>query len=170
MVKRNMSIFDELTSEIYDWVDGNQNPENIKKDLMHTIEKALAEATERKFKTQLVALLKNYIQMAHGEEAANSLADEGYDKMAESVFAAVDDMMNEVKGYQKAAARLGVDKDECLVFEDSINGLRSGRAAGMKVVGLATTNIVEVIAPLSDIQIIDYRDTDYERLNSLLSD
>jgi len=72
--------------------------------------------------------------------------------------------------YQKAAARLGVDKDECLVFEDSINGLRSGRAAGMKVVGLATTNIVEVIAPLSDIQIIDYRDTDYERLNSLLSD
>ena len=72
--------------------------------------------------------------------------------------------------YQKAAARLGVDKDECLVFEDSINGLRSGRAAGMKVVGLATTNIVEVIALLSDIQIIDYRDTDYERLNSLLSD
>ena len=104
-----MSIFDELTSEIYDWVDGNQNPENIKKDLMHTIEKALTEATERKFKTQLVALLKNYIRMAHGEEAANSLADEGYDKMAESVFAAVDDMMNEVKGYQKAAAAAATD-------------------------------------------------------------
>ena len=104
-----MSIFYELTSEIYDWVDGNQNPENIKKDLMHTIEKALTEATERKFKTQLVALLKNYIQMAHGEEAANSLADEGYDKMAESVFAAVDDMMNEVKGYQKAAAAAATD-------------------------------------------------------------
>lgn len=99
-----MSIFEELTNEIYDWIDDDQNPENIKKDLIRTIEEALAEAPKRKFKAQLVTLLKDYIQTAHGEEAANSLADEGYNKMAESVFAAVDDMMNEVKGYQKAAA------------------------------------------------------------------
>lgn len=104
-----MSIFEDLTCEIYDWIDDNQNPEDIKKDLIRTIEEALAEAPKRKFKTQLVALLKNYIQMTHGEEAANSLADEGYDKMAESVFAAVDDMMNEVKGYQKAAAAAATD-------------------------------------------------------------
>ena len=45
--------------------------------------------------------------------------------------------------YLKAAERLGVKKDECIVFEDSFNGLRSGRAAGMKVVGLATTNSAE---------------------------
>lgn len=59
--------------------------------------------------------------------------------------------------YLKAAARLGVEPAACIVFEDSFNGLRSGRAAGMKVVGLATTNPAESIRELSDIQISDYR-------------
>ena len=58
--------------------------------------------------------------------------------------------------YLKAAQRLETQIDECLVFEDSVNGLRSGRAAGMKVVGLLTTNPLEVVAPLSDLQLTDY--------------
>ena len=53
--------------------------------------------------------------------------------------------------YLKAAERLGAEIDECIVFEDSFNGLKSGRAAGMKVVGLATTNSAESIAPYSDV-------------------
>ena len=71
--------------------------------------------------------------------------------------------------YLKAAARLGATPDECIVFEDSFNGLKSGRAAQMRVVGLATTNSVEAIAPLSDIQISDYRDMDYSKLLTLIS-
>lgn len=70
--------------------------------------------------------------------------------------------------YLKAAERLGAKTDECIVFEDSFNGLRSGRAADMKVVGLATTNSVESIRPLSDIQISDYREMDYDQLSSIL--
>ena len=58
--------------------------------------------------------------------------------------------------YLRAAGRLGVEPGECVVFEDSFNGLRSGRSAGMYVVGLATTNSREAIAPLSDIQIDNY--------------
>ena len=58
--------------------------------------------------------------------------------------------------YLKAAERLGVDKDDCVVFEDSFNGLKSGRAAGMYVVGLATTNRAEAITPLCDKVIKDY--------------
>ena len=58
--------------------------------------------------------------------------------------------------YLKAAARLGVSKDDCVVFEDSFNGLKSGRAAGMYVVGLATTNSADAIAPLCDEVIDDY--------------
>lgn len=58
--------------------------------------------------------------------------------------------------YLKAAERLGVGKDNCVVFEDSFNGLKSGRAAGMYVVGLATTNAAEAIAPLCDKVIRDY--------------
>ena len=43
--------------------------------------------------------------------------------------------------YLRAAARFGVEPASCVVFEDSINGLRSGRAAKMFVVGLVTTNL-----------------------------
>ena len=70
--------------------------------------------------------------------------------------------------YLKAAARLGAQTCECIVFEDSFNGLRSGRAAQMAVVGLATTNPVDAIRDLSDIQISDYRNMDFNQLSSLL--
>ena len=63
--------------------------------------------------------------------------------------------------YLKAAERLGVVKDDCVVFEDSFNGLKSGRAAGMYVVGLATTNAAEAIEPLCDKVINDYLDSTF---------
>ena len=71
--------------------------------------------------------------------------------------------------YIKAAQRLETENDECIVFEDSFNGLKSGRAAGMTVVGLATTNTVEAIKPLSDLQLKDYDGLTFERLEALLS-
>lgn len=58
--------------------------------------------------------------------------------------------------YLKAAARFGAKPEECVVFEDSFNGLKSGRAAGMTVIGLATTNPAESIKPLCDQVINDY--------------
>lgn len=41
--------------------------------------------------------------------------------------------------YLVAASRLGIKAGDCIVFEDSVAGIMSGKAAGMKVVGLATT-------------------------------
>ena len=58
--------------------------------------------------------------------------------------------------YLRGAARFGVEPSECVVLEDSFNGLKSGRAAGMYVVGLATTNDAEAIRPLCDEVISDY--------------
>ena len=69
--------------------------------------------------------------------------------------------------YLKGAARFGVKPNECVVLEDSFNGLKSGRAAGMFVVGLTTTNKKEDIEPLSDIQIADYQDINFNQLNAL---
>ncbi len=68
--------------------------------------------------------------------------------------------------YLKAAARLGATPTECVVFEDSFNGLKSGRAAGMTVIGLATTNSAEAIAPLCDQVIKDYKIEEYGRIFS----
>ena len=67
--------------------------------------------------------------------------------------------------YLKAAQMLGAQSDECVVFEDSFNGLRSGRAAGMVVVGLSTTNPSEAISPFSDYQTADYEGLSFERLS-----
>jgi len=71
--------------------------------------------------------------------------------------------------YLKGAARFG-EKDvrRCVVCEDSYNGLKSGRSAGMNVVGLATTNPAEMIKPLCDVVIDNFNGLDYLKLLAML--
>ncbi len=45
------------------------------------------------------------------------------------------------------AERLGIDIKNCVVIEDSINGLKAGMASGARVIGLATTCPSEAITP-----------------------
>ncbi|MCL2650224.1 MAG: HAD family phosphatase [Candidatus Azobacteroides sp.] len=45
--------------------------------------------------------------------------------------------------YLLAAEDLGANPSDCVVFEDSFAGIQSGIAAGMKVIGLSTTNARE---------------------------
>lgn len=71
--------------------------------------------------------------------------------------------------YQKAAQRLDAESCECIVFEDSFNGLRAGRAAQMAVVGLTTTNALEAIKPFSDVQLKNYEGLTFEHLEMMLS-
>lgn len=47
--------------------------------------------------------------------------------------------------YLLAASDLDVSPVDCLVFEDSFAGIQSGTNAGMRVIGLSTTNPVEAI-------------------------
>ncbi|MGW4491642.1 HAD-IA family hydrolase [Streptomyces sp. NPDC004376] len=51
---------------------------------------------------------------------------------AESVGASKPDP----EGFLKAAAALGIDPSDCVVFEDSGAGIAAGRSAGMRVVGI----------------------------------
>lgn len=60
--------------------------------------------------------------------------------------------------YIKGAERFHVLPEECVVFEDSFNGLESGRESGAYVVGLSTTNPAEQIASLTNMVIADYED------------
>ena len=71
--------------------------------------------------------------------------------------------------YLKAAQKLGVNPYECVVFEDSVNGLRSGLDSMMKVVGLLTTNPVAVVAPLSDVQVSDYVEMTFDTISQALN-
>ncbi|MBE6240886.1 MAG: HAD family hydrolase [Bacteroidales bacterium] len=65
----------------------------------------------------------------------------------------------------KAMEVLGAKPEETIVFEDSFHGIAAGRASGAKVVGLATTNKSEAIAPLCDMVIDDFT---YLSLNDLM--
>lgn len=69
--------------------------------------------------------------------------------------------------YLRAAQRFGLEPAECMVFEDSLNGLRSGQAAAMRVMGLTTTNKKSKIESLSDWQIDNYDNIDYNKLIQL---
>ena len=55
-----------------------------------------------------------------------------------------------------AAERLGVATSDCVVFEDSLNGLRAARASGAYVVGLTTTTPADIVAALSDRCLADF--------------
>ena len=72
--------------------------------------------------------------------------------------------------YLRGAARFGAKPEECVVLEDSFNGLKSGRSAGMFVVGLTTTNKEEDIKLLSDVQMADYQNINYNKLKRLWQD
>lgn len=71
--------------------------------------------------------------------------------------------------YLKGAARFGAPCEECVVFEDSFNGLKSGRGAGMKVIGLATTNSEEAISPYSDYVIKDFKELCFKKTIDIMS-
>lgn len=66
--------------------------------------------------------------------------------------------------YLKAADRLNVHPDSCVVLEDSVAGVKAGLNAGMKVVAVATTHTPEefdgahlVIDDFDDIEVKDLR-------------
>ncbi|CAE6536774.1 unnamed protein product [Rhizoctonia solani] len=47
--------------------------------------------------------------------------------------------------YLLGAAKCGVDPSECVVFEDAPSGIKSGKAAGSKVVALLTSHTREAV-------------------------
>ena len=71
--------------------------------------------------------------------------------------------------YLKAAKKLGVAIDECVVFEDAFNGINAGRNAGMPVIGLATTNKREQIETLCVHVIDNYIGFNYDAVVAILN-
>ena len=62
------------------------------------------------------------------------------------------------------ARQLGVDIKDCIVFEDSRNGLIAGRASGALVVGISTTLDSETVSELSDLTLDAVENLTVERM------
>ncbi|WP_345948532.1 HAD family phosphatase [Mucilaginibacter sp. PAMB04274] len=68
--------------------------------------------------------------------------------------------------FLKAAEGLGFKPKDCVVFEDSLSGVKAGNVAGMKVVGITTTHQADELQPV-DLLIDDYTGLTERRVAAL---
>ena len=68
--------------------------------------------------------------------------------------------------FLKAAISVNAVPSECIAFEDSVAGIRSAKAAGMKVVVLTTTHTAEEVKE-ADLVIKDYTEISLTKLREL---
>jgi len=57
--------------------------------------------------------------------------------------------------YLLAAKRLGIEPESCLVFEDALNGIKSAKSAGMRVIALNTNDNEEKLVTENPEKIIN---------------
>lgn len=62
------------------------------------------------------------------------------------------------EGYVKAARAIGVEPENCFVFEDSISGVKAGVASGAVTIAVATTNPADRLRELTSA-VIDSMDS-----------
>lgn len=70
------------------------------------------------------------------------------------------------QGYLMAAGRLGVSGERCVVVEDSLQGVKAGKAAGAYVIGVAGTLPREEIKPYCDIVVDSLEELDLDAILS----
>lgn len=70
--------------------------------------------------------------------------------------------------YLNAANQIGIPIEKCVVIEDSVNGIRSGKAAGAKVIGITTTFPAEVIKE-ADLIVDSYEELSPDVLKDLIN-
>jgi beta-phosphoglucomutase len=68
--------------------------------------------------------------------------------------------------FLKAAADLHMRPEDCIVFEDSMAGIKAGNAAGMKVVGITTAHPANRLQP-TNLTINDYTELSLQKLQAL---
>jgi beta-phosphoglucomutase-like phosphatase (HAD superfamily) len=71
--------------------------------------------------------------------------------------------------YLLAASKLGFTPDRCVVFEDSIAGIKAGIKAGAKVVALATTLSKDVLKTETNIVLDSIKDISVKNILDLMS-
>jgi beta-phosphoglucomutase-like phosphatase (HAD superfamily) len=68
----------------------------------------------------------------------------------------------------KAAQKIGIPSDHCILFEDSLTGIEAGRKAGCIVVGVATLHTSKDFSPDLPLVINNFNEIGIGTLISLL--
>lgn len=188
--KYNKQLTDEALAK-YIW--GRTNKEWIKhlfgEDTSNAQLKAYADEKELLFRTIyepdikllpglksfLDLLQQNKIPMAVGTSAPRDNVDfvfkhTGIDKYFDAVldetFVTIGKPNPEI--YIKCAKALNFDPTDCIVMEDSFAGVKAGKAANSKVVGITTTHSDEELVQVgSDFTAADFTTLSIEDLSNL---
>lgn len=71
--------------------------------------------------------------------------------------------------FATAVERMELKPEECIVFEDAVNGIKAGVAAGCKCIGILTTATVEMLAGAgASICVNDFTELDMTQLEELV--
>ncbi len=68
------------------------------------------------------------------------------------------------EGYLMGAEAIGAVPGRCVVFEDSLQGVKAGKAAGAYTVGVAGTLPAEVLAPVADRVVPSLEEIDFNEI------
>ncbi|WP_299885997.1 HAD family phosphatase [uncultured Lacinutrix sp.] len=70
--------------------------------------------------------------------------------------------------FEKAAELAGYNRSECIVIEDSTNGIKAAKSAGIYCVGYDSLNSKNQDYSLADIVVNDFKDIAYNKINAKL--
>lgn len=68
------------------------------------------------------------------------------------------------EGYLKAASEIGVNPENCIVFEDSYQGVKAGKSAGAYVVGITGTIDKCLLETIADVVVESIKDINFDNL------
>ncbi|MCW4467815.1 HAD family phosphatase [Flavobacterium sp. MFBS3-15] len=69
--------------------------------------------------------------------------------------------------FLEAVKQSGFSKDECIIIEDSTNGIKSAKAAGVYCIGYRSEHSMGQDTSLADMVISDFKELDFEKIKTL---
>lgn len=134
--------YQRFIEELYDkHVDLTPGVEEVFEELSEKYKFALATSTTKKLASNVLGRfnLVNFFKVRiHGDEIKNGKPDPEI--------------------FMKALSDLGFGKEEAVIIEDSVNGIKAGKGAGMKVIAYKALHNKDIDFSLADFVVEDFRE------------
>lgn len=191
---KNLDI--EVTDDVFATFTGNSNKMIYQKlkdrfalqqeigDLIATKNKLFIEAFDKKENLNLIPGVKELIVDLYDNGVQLIVASSSEMEIINKVFERFDldpYFTHKVSGndfpeskpnpaiFVKAASYSKAPIEECVIIEDSTNGIKAAKAAGIFCIAYKSEEVDNQDQSLADIIIYDYKDLDFERIKNINS-